>query len=297
MAVPGLQYPKPPRSPTLGGAATNDPYGLARRVGAGPSPVAAAAAAGPPKPPGPSPNATLHPGLAAMLNPTAKTAVGSPGYVSPYDLNTDPGLQAAQSLAGLSDEQAKSAATKQQTNLLLGYGDAGLINAVLHDPTLAAAAANNPNSTLKQLAKQHTQGLKTLGDNLNAANLSYSGYRVTQEQQAENDYQSQLAQAASAVNSGLDTISGSLAQALAADNASRISAINDAATRAAQYAASSGVDPGAPGPASAAAKKTSGTPAAKAVLPAAAYAKKYAPAPAPKKPAAAKPLPKRLGPD
>lgn len=266
MGVPGLAYPSPPKLSAPG----RDPFGLAGGRSA-PSPVALAAAS-PFKPPSPLVGSAGGAAREAIPSPFSggqngaipKSSPGQPGYVSPYDLNTDPGLQAANSLAGLSDQEAQAAATHQEQNLLLGYGDPNLINSLLHDPAAAAAAAANPNSTLNQLRNQHDQGVKSLDDGLNKANLSYSGYRVTQEQQAENDYQNQVAQAAAAVNSGLDSIQGSLSQALAADNANRISAISDAANRAAQAAATSGVDPGAASPA---AKKTAVSPAARAVLP------------------------------
>lgn len=287
MGVPGLNYPAPPRAPMLGGAARQDPFGLAGGRSA-PSPVALAAAGKPAG--GGNPNAVKLPipsqFTGGQNGAVPKASPGQAGYVSPYDLNTDPALQQANSLAGLSDQQAQSAATQQEQNLLLGYGDPNLINSLLHDPSAAAAAAANPNSTLNQLKTQHDQGLKTLDDGLNKANLDYSGYRVTQEQQAETDYQNQVAQAAATVNSGLDTINGSLAQALASDNASRISAINDAADRASQAAATSGVDPGATtGTGSPAAKKALVSAAARAVLPAPAAAVKAA-AKAPAKPKA-----------
>lgn len=238
--VPGLAYPAPPKP---GGSG---PFGLTSFASVSPLAKAAASAKGPPHAP-----QSLQPGGSAQWvgapppngPSTAGKSPGSPGYVSPYDLNTDPGLAATNALAGLSDQQANAAATKSESDLLLSYGDPNLIAQYLHDPNLAAAAAKNPNSTIAQLGAQHKQAVTTLDDQLNKANLSYSGYRVTQEQQAENDYQGQLAQAASQVNSGLDSIQGSLAQALAADNAQRIAAIAAAQGRA----DASGTDPGASG--------------------------------------------------
>lgn len=275
MGIAGLSYPSPPKAP---GGTAGGPFGLSGQFGQNSSLLAKAAAAPGFKPPPPASPPFLG-GAYALSGQNGQSVAakspGSLGYQSPYDLNTDPALQSADSLAALSDQQAQSSATQQEENLLLSYGDPNLINQYLHDPNMAAAAAGNPNSQIAQLAVQHKTAVNTLDDTLNKANLSYSGYRVTQEQQAENDYQGQLASAAAQVNSGLDTIQGSLAQALAADNASRISAINDAADRAAQEAATTGADPGAdiprdtgtPGPGSPAAKKTLATAAAKAIVP------------------------------
>lgn len=266
MGVPGLAYPSPPKAPGTAGG----PFGLSGQFGQNSSLLAKAAAAPAMKPPPPSSPPFLGGALGALSGQNgpsvAAKSSGSLGYQSPYDLNTDPALQQANALAGLSDQQAQSSATQQEENLLLSYGDPNLINQYLHDPNMAAAAAGNPNSQIAQLAAQHKTAVNTLDDTLNKANLSYSGYRVTQEQQAENDYQGQLASAAAQVNSGLDTIQGSLAQALAADNASRISAINDAADRAAQEAATTGADPGAYIPRDTGTPSGSGSPAAKKAL-------------------------------
>jgi hypothetical protein len=254
------------RSGLAAAAAAKDPYGLAPNNRPGPLGIGAGTgfAAPPrtaaPKPVPASPIASTDPRIAASLaaNPYAAGAGGSlfagnlaaptAADVNRYDLATDPGLQQIQSLVGLSNEQAKAGALKQRQNLVLAYGDPGVAHAVLGaDDPIAAAAAQNPTSTVAQLGQSRDRNLKTLDDALNADNLDYSGYRVNQEQQAGQDYQNALAQAAAGLNSNLDQVGSNLAGVLAGNNSQLVSGINSAADRAAQAATVSGVDPGAGG--------------------------------------------------
>jgi hypothetical protein len=248
MAAYGYAKPATPRG---GAAGRTNPFGLAVNKGIGyydpnrstymlgPPPAA-------PKPPvrAPIPGNTAY----GMLNPgttrpgsTSPLAAAASGGVAPnqkavntapvsaaYDLNTDPALQQTLALTGLSDEQAQAAAGKQRRDLLLNYGDPNLANSVLGDPTLAAAAAANPTSTLAQLATQRTQGVQDLTEQLNQANLLYSGYRTTQESKSANDYQNALASAASGVGSGLEGVTGSLNAALGQNASQRAQAASDA---------------------------------------------------------------------
>lgn len=175
-----------------------------------------------------------------VVNPTTLTpsAAPTPGG---YDINTDPTLQSITALTGLSDEQANAEALKQKQHQLLAYGDPGLAAAALgsNDPTVQAAG-QNPTSTLSQLGHQRDQNLKSLTDQLFQSNLGYSGYRVTQEEQAAQDYQNQLANAAAGVNGNLDTISGNLSSTLAGNQQQRITAEQAARDRAVQAALAGG---------------------------------------------------------
>lgn len=250
---------KSPRS-SLASAASKDPYGLAPNNRSGPLGIGAAAgfAAPPPQPRTPGYTQTqVQSSLAAnpyashggYEGPTPMPAQYTPptaAAVNSYDLNTDPALQTIQALAGLSDEQAQSGALQQRENLLLAYGDPSVASSVLgpNDP-IAQAAGQNPTGTVQQLGQQKDRNLKTLDDQLNAANLGYSGYRVTQETQAGQDYQNALAQAAGQLNQNLGSVDSNLASVLSQNNAQRVSGINDAADREAAYASQNGVDPGA----------------------------------------------------
>lgn len=168
--------------------------------------------------------------------PTAPGSSRAPSAPpSAYDLSTDPVLQQIQAMAGQSDQQANASALRQREQLLTGYGDQNLAAAVLgqNDPYVQAAA-NNPTSTLAQLRTQHDQQLHDLLEQLNQANLFYSGNRIVQEQRGAQDYQNQLANAAATVQNSLDTIGGNLASALASSQAQRIQGLQDAYNRALQ---------------------------------------------------------------
>lgn len=260
-----MPYYTPPKPPKLAqAAASKDPYGLATQAGQRAGQLALGAASGfaAPAPAAKTPgytqqqvNASLaanpyasHGGYEGIVPLVVQPPSGPPtaAGVNNYDLNADPALQQIQALVGQSNDQAQSSALKQRQNLLLAYGDPTVAASILGpgDP-IAAAAGQNPTSTVKQLGQSRDRNLQTLDEQLNAANLGYSGYRVTQEQQAGQDYQNALAQAAGGLNSSLDQVGSNLAAALAGNNQQVVSGINSAADRAAQAAATSGADPGA----------------------------------------------------
>lgn len=89
------------------------------------------------------------------------------------------------------------------------------------------------------------RNLKTLEDQLNAQNLTYGGYRISQEQQAAQDYQNALAQAAAQVNSNIGQIQSGLASTLNQNALQRASAMYQAEHDDAASAATTGTDPGA----------------------------------------------------
>jgi len=173
-----------------------------------------------------APPATVHPPVSGSQDVTPPVAPNA------YDINTDPALQQANALIGLNDQQAQAEALKQKKNLLLEYGDPSLAAAVLGaaDPTVAAAGAN-PFSTRASLQTQRDRNLHDLTEGLNKDNLLYSGYRLTQEDQAAHDFQDALAQAAAGVNSNLGNVDSTLAGLLAQSNRDRAGAIQDAYTR------------------------------------------------------------------
>jgi hypothetical protein len=241
-------YYKPPAMPKVktsglalaaaGFTTPSNPYGFrtARNTTGYRDTVAA------PRPPAAAPTRQTAP--APAVNPQAAQQQNTAPTPGGYDLNTDPALQQIQALAGMSDEQANAEAMKQRQQQLLAYGDPNLARSVLGDESFAQAAAGNPTSTLAQLGQQHSRNTHDLTEALNANNLLYGGYRVTQEQQAAQDYQNQLAQAAAGVNGNLDTISANLAAALLANQQQRNQALQDAANRAMQAAAAAGVPGG-----------------------------------------------------
>jgi hypothetical protein len=256
-----MNYYTPPRqTPLAQAAAAKDPYGLAPNNRSGPLGIGSSTGfAAPPAAPKPTyTQAQVQQSLAAnplashggyeglVVMPQQYTSPPTAAAVNSYDISTDPALKQIQSLAGLSDQQAQAGALQQRQDLLLSYGDPTLAASVLGptDP-IVTAAAQNPTSTVAQLGQQRDRNLKTLEDQLNAANLGYSGYKVTQETQAGQDFQNALAQAAAQLNQNLGGVDSTLAQALAANNEQRVQGINSAADRAAQQAMQTGVDPGA----------------------------------------------------
>lgn len=265
-----VPYYKPAKSPSLAQAAASsgNPFGLAGASDQAGTPPLHSPTLGTATKPGNVGAARTQPGAqpATPRNLGAAEAV-RPAAPNAYDLNTDPALQQIQALAGMNDQQAQSQALKERQNLLLQYGDPDVAAAVLgaNDPTVQAAR-QNPTSTRSQLSQSRDRNLKVLEDGLNKANLSYSGYRVTQEQQAGQDYQNALAQAAAGLNSNLDTVSGNLASALAGNQQLRAQGIQSAADRASQLAMQLGVDPGAL--AQAAVPTISGTPTPARTMPA-----------------------------
>ena len=238
----GANYYKPPKpkvSPLAqaasgGASSASNPFGLNYVNGgfnmpnfnqAQPHPAAQAAAA---------------PAVAPM-QPSVTVAAQHPTNTAPvaqnaYDINTDPALQQVNALTGMNDQQATASALKQKQDQLLAYGDQNLSQAVLGDSSMAQAAGQNPTSTLHQLGTQRDRNLTNLTEQLNQANLGYSGYRVTQEQQAGQDYQNQLAQAASGINSTLGGIDSSLSGVLAGNQAQRVQAMQAAEAAHAQDA-------------------------------------------------------------
>lgn len=263
---PTYGYMKPPKQPALtlaasgrttnpfgGRTSTSDPFGLGLNTGSasaafqgttvlGPAKTGQAGSVNVPKPPA----APAYPPTAPV---PSQTQTPSAAVVNQYDINTDPALQQIQALTGLSDEQAKAQATQQIRDQLLAFGDPTLAGKTElgGDSLLAQAAAQNPTSTRAQLTQQRDRNVKSLDDALNANNLTYSGYRVSQEQQAAQDFQNALAQAAAGVNSNIGQIQGGLNQALSANEQQRAQALFQAELLAAQLAQQFGYDPGTAG--------------------------------------------------
>lgn len=216
-----------------------DPWSLSGPQNEGAAPGSAAPISyGTPTPPQAHAVNTTPGGSGAAVAPNGQPIATQPTTPAAYDINTDPALQAVQSLLGMSDEQARASALKQKQDQLLAYGDENLARSLLGDDAFAKAAGKNPTSTLAQLGQQRGRNVHDLTEGLNKANLLYSGYRVNQEEQGAQDFQNALAQAAAGVNSSLGGIDSNLAGALGQNERERIAAMRDAYARHAQ-------DPGA----------------------------------------------------
>lgn len=145
-----------------------------------------------------------------------------------FDLQTDPALQRVNALAGLSDQQANAQALQERQQQLLQYGDPTLAAAVLgqNDPTVTAAGQNQE-SQIAMLGRQRDKNLHDFETQLDPS-LTFSGYKVGQEQQLGQAYQDALAQAAAGVQGNLGSITGDLNAALAQNNTNRENALSQA---------------------------------------------------------------------
>lgn len=165
------------------------------------------------------PQATT-PGAAAA--PTPSTS----GFQ--FDLNTDPALQAVKIDTGQSDAQAQAAALAAKQQALVDYGDQGLAASVLgaNDP-FTQAAAQNQESTLAQLGRQRDQALSSFETQLDPS-LTFSGYKIKQENQLGQNYQDTLAKAAAAIRNQLSGIGSQLSSALGQNKMTRDQALAQA---------------------------------------------------------------------
>lgn len=164
--------------------------------------------------------AATTPGAAAAPTPNA-------GQFS-FDLQTDPALQQVNALTGLSDQQAHAQALKEQQQQLLQYGDPSLAASVLGsaDPTVQATGQNQE-SDLAMLARQYGQNVHDFETQLDPS-LTFSGYKINQEQRLGQAYQDAIAKAAAGVEGNLDSITGNLNSALQQNASSRANALEQA---------------------------------------------------------------------
>lgn len=156
-------------------------------------------------------NSVVQAGTPGAISPAQAAATGA-GVVggNAYSFMSDPALQMVMAQQTLAIQQAQSTALAQEQQALIAYGDPNLAMSVLGDQNVAAAAANNPNSTLATLAATNAQNVRNTNETENKANLWYSsdrGYQLGLQQQA---YLSQQGQALGAFNSNWGTIQNTL---------------------------------------------------------------------------------------
>lgn len=143
-------------------------------------------------PPKPAPTA-------ASVN-AATTPGGLSGGTGGYDISSDPAVAAARGLSGKIRANARASALAKRKQAAIEYGSAeGLENVEGFKADkkgkagafaeTQAAATNNPFSILKQMQHGYDTGLAQLEEDLNDANLFYSGYRGKQLGEAGQAYQ------------------------------------------------------------------------------------------------------------
>ena len=168
----------------------------------------------PPAAPRPSPQA---PAFAPPKVPTASTSVAyAPpqfsGGAGGYDVSSDPAVAAASGLSAKIRANAQASALAKRQQAAIEYGDPTGVEGI--DEKTSQAAKDNPFSVLKNLEHSYEKGKGELEEELNKANLFYSGYRGEQLGEAARGYQNQRQQAGTAFK-GLQTdINDRLADAL-----------------------------------------------------------------------------------
>lgn len=189
----------------------------------------------PAKPPVQQPNA------ATALAQSAPAAPQTP-VLSGYSYDADPILNQVQALSTQSEENARANAAKLQQQLAIQYGDKEL-GTLYGGPDTGQAAADNPNSVAAQLAHGYQTSQQSLEDQLNAANLFYSGARIRQLGDLASQYGAQQAGAAGDLRNALAGVDANLSTALSNAAAQRLAAEQAAADRALQAALAAGGAP------------------------------------------------------
>src|SRR4051812_28576717 len=205
-APPG--YPTPTSNPydtsfgQIPGEATNPQAGSGDLPGPG---VAGGAGAGPP-----IRNTNPTQSVAAQPPPNTSTAGASTnttgGGGMPLDFSGDPILAQirAYNTQNIANAEAAALARRKQAEIGYGYDP----NFQYEDQSTQEAARQNPFSTLAQLLFNHGQRSDALTENLNKANLFYSGERIKQTGLEGRQYTLENANA----NSALQNLMGQIAQ-------------------------------------------------------------------------------------
>ena len=140
-----------------------------------------------------------------------------------YDVNSDPAVAAAQGLAQKIRANAQASALAKRKQAAIEYGDPTGVEGI--DEATGKAARDNPFSVLKNLEHSYDKGKGELEDDLNKANLFYSGYRGQQLGEAARGYLEQRHGAGNAFRGLMSDINDKLADALMQADSYEASAI------------------------------------------------------------------------
>lgn len=202
-----------------------------------PSPMQGQIAASLAANPDASTGAYLGPAMGDYSTVAGRVASGAP---DPFSYAGDPILQKIEANNQQARIDAQTQATALRQQLAIQLGDASGLS---DDAATAAAAANNPSSTLASLKKAFDQTSLNDDETLNKANLFYSGDRVKTIQGADTDYLGQVQAARDAALAQSGTIGSNLASALTTADNSDSAGEGDAYTRAVNLATTYGYDP------------------------------------------------------
>lgn len=169
-----------------------------------------------------APRARTPVNLAPPSTPTAGDVVSAtqPGVLSGgaggYDIGSDPAVAAAHGISEKIRAQAAASALAKRIQAATEYGSAEGLQQALGGQyaDVQAKAAANPFSVMASQKHAYDVGLRDLEEQLNNANLFYSGYRGQQLGEAARGYQQNQYEAANAYHGLLNDISDQLSQAL-----------------------------------------------------------------------------------
>jgi hypothetical protein len=130
--------------------------------------------------------------------------------------------------------QAEAAALAQRKRAEIGYGYDP--NLTYEDPATAEAAKQNAFSTLYNLLLNHTDRAHGLDENLNKANLFYSGTRATEVGREGRQYLGEQSQQQGVLQNLMDTIAQGVLQTKLGAQQQEIQGESDAYNRALQFA-------------------------------------------------------------
>lgn len=180
----------------------------------------------------------------AALNPSGVSSLGAtslPGYngaypygltssaptpnVQPYDFTNDPVFQQANAIVARTEAEAQAAAVARKTALAEQYGDASGLG-LGHN--VENIAKNNQFSVIASQKRGYNEGVTNLENQLNKANLFYSGWRGTQLGKASTQYQQNQYDARSRFQASIQDVDNQLQQALLNAEWQRLSALQGA---------------------------------------------------------------------
>jgi hypothetical protein len=182
------------------------------------------------------------PAAAPAAQPASPSGSGSTGTTAPdlshLDFSSDPILARIRALSQESISQAEADARAARTQLVIGYGDAGLANKLHLGGKVAQQAGGNSFGTLQEL--QRGYGRRNIFDIdrplSDQANLFYSTERGRQRALSGEQYLRDQYNAEAAVQAKLSEISGQVTSSKMASQAQIIQAEQDAYQRAVQKA-------------------------------------------------------------
>lgn len=168
--------------------------------------------------------ATALPGYNGAYPYGPPTAQGA-GATQGYDFSSDPVFQQAQAIIARTEEEARAAAIARKTAIAEQYGDA---TGLRLGSSVEQIAKNNPFSVVASMKRGYEQGVNRLEDQLNKANLFYSGWRGTELGNASTAYQQNQYNARSRFQASIQDVNNQLAQSLLNSEWQRLSAMQSA---------------------------------------------------------------------